>query len=494
MALLWKNMEPNASLGSRKSFPSFNHVELKAWTERHAPELMGARIERVFIPHWESHPEGYFKKEWCLEVRKNRNSAQFFFSLSPQHCALALLTRPLPFFRAETRATHSPFGLTLQKQIENRIIESVIALPEERILKLTLAPNEDLPALCLYLILIPAQAEGVLTTQDDVILASTKTNHRTGSLLPLPKTSETKSTATFSVRNLETYENDWLAWRKEQSANLLRDQLLHKFSAELKTWQKRLISYVEQKQKAENDSPWETFGNTLLAHQYANPKPKGNHYSLEDFASGKLIQIPYDPKLTYAALIQKCFKLAKRNKARIHESQERIESSRAKVQHFEKLLNQIHASPNLDALRALIPAETHAQVPSAKLKNFSGHSFVSEEGLPILVGKNQAENLELTFKIAKGQDLWMHVKNKPGSHVCVLLPPKRTANLETLLDAANLCIYFSGGKNWGKTEVDYTLRKNVKKVKKQTDVIYHEYKTLTITPDPKRLERLLGSR
>jgi predicted ribosome quality control (RQC) complex YloA/Tae2 family protein len=106
------------------------------------------------------------------------------------------------------------------------------------------------------------------------------------------------------------------------------------------------------------------------------------------------------------------------------------------------------------------------------------------------VGRNASENLELTFKIARGNDIWLHVKARPGSHTVILLPPNRSASLETLLDAANLCILYSGGRDWGKTEVDYTLRKHVKKIKNQTEVSYSSPKTLSVVLDAARLKRL----
>jgi predicted ribosome quality control (RQC) complex YloA/Tae2 family protein len=128
----------------------------------------------------------------------------------------------------------------------------------------------------------------------------------------------------------------------------------------------------------------------------------------------------------------------------------------------------------------------------AQIAEFSGKQYRSEEGLIILSGRNLAENLEATFKIARGNDLWFHVKGKPGSHTVVLLPPKRTASLETLLDAAEVCILHSGGKDWGKTEVDYTYRKFVKKIKNQTDVSYTHNKTLSVVPNQARLTRLFS--
>lgn len=124
---------------------------------------------------------------------------------------------------------------------------------------------------------------------------------------------------------------------------------------------------------------------------------------------------------------------------------------------------------------------------------WTGKAYFSRDGFAILAGKSKDENLELTFKIARGNDLWMHVRGRPGAHVLVPVPSGKSVPLETLLDAAQLVLFFSGGKNWGKTEVDYTFKKHVKRIKDSSEASYTQNKTLIVAPDAERLERLLRS-
>ncbi len=142
-------------------------------------------------------------------------------------------------------------------------------------------------------------------------------------------------------------------------------------------------------------------------------------------------------------------------------------------------------------------AEAQAQLGPKDAKKSStrswlGKSFHSKDGWTILVGRNKNENLELTFKHARGNDLWMHVRGRPGAHVVVPVQPGKSVPLETLLDAAHLTLYYSGGQKWGKTEVDYTFKKHVKRIKDSTEASYTHNKTLIIEPDKSRLERLLA--
>ncbi|MBI3557430.1 MAG: DUF814 domain-containing protein [Deltaproteobacteria bacterium] len=121
--------------------------------------------------------------------------------------------------------------------------------------------------------------------------------------------------------------------------------------------------------------------------------------------------------------------------------------------------------------------------------------FQSKEGMAIWVGRNHKENEELVIRLARGNDLWLHVKGRPGAHVVVQLPGGKSPSLETLLDAATLVGYYSGVTADQKVEVDYTFRKYVKRVPGGGDekflVSYTQNKTLMLKMEEERLWRLL---
>jgi predicted ribosome quality control (RQC) complex YloA/Tae2 family protein len=122
--------------------------------------------------------------------------------------------------------------------------------------------------------------------------------------------------------------------------------------------------------------------------------------------------------------------------------------------------------------------------------------FVSAEGYPIYVGRNNRENDELTMRFANGNDLWLHVGGgRPGSHVVVRLPRDKTASLETLLDAGTLAVHFSKARGERRLDVVYTHKKHVKKPKGLPPgaVVPSQTKTITVQLDEERLRRLLQS-
>lgn len=122
--------------------------------------------------------------------------------------------------------------------------------------------------------------------------------------------------------------------------------------------------------------------------------------------------------------------------------------------------------------------------------------FRAVSGERIWVGKSSEGNDTLTFKVARPQDLWLHARGVPGSHVVV--PMERNAQLsqELLLDAAHLALHFSQLKGEPRAEVSYTPVKFVRKQKGGApgQVIYTREKTLVLRVETARMERLLRSR
>lgn len=118
-------------------------------------------------------------------------------------------------------------------------------------------------------------------------------------------------------------------------------------------------------------------------------------------------------------------------------------------------------------------------------------SFMSDDEFEILVGRSNAQNDELTTKIARRTDYWLHTQKVHGSHVIIrcdgLEPPERT-----LEQAAVLAAYYSQARGAGKIAVDYTMVRNVRKPAGALPgkVIYTEYKTIMAESDEALAERL----
>ena len=119
--------------------------------------------------------------------------------------------------------------------------------------------------------------------------------------------------------------------------------------------------------------------------------------------------------------------------------------------------------------------------------------FTAPDGTVILVGKNNYQNDKLTFKTASFNDLWLHTKDIPGSHVILRTGGKAPSD-ETLLLAASLAVHFSKARGSSTVPVDYIDVRRVKKPSgaKPGFVIFTEQNTIYITPDEEALLPVLA--
>lgn len=126
-----------------------------------------------------------------------------------------------------------------------------------------------------------------------------------------------------------------------------------------------------------------------------------------------------------------------------------------------------------------------------RVKPQSPMKFVSDDGLEILAGRSNAQNDELTLKLARRTDYWLHTQREHGSHVIIRCegeePPPRT-----LEQAAGIAAYYSQARGAGKVQVDYTMVRNVRKPSGALPgkVIYTDHKTVLAESDGAIAERL----
>lgn len=126
-----------------------------------------------------------------------------------------------------------------------------------------------------------------------------------------------------------------------------------------------------------------------------------------------------------------------------------------------------------------------------KLKPRAPLRFVSDTGFEILVGRSNAQNDELTHRLARRTDLWLHVQKIHGSHVivrCMDAEPDET----TIAQAASLAVYYSQGRDGGKVPVDYTMVRNVRKPAGALPgmVLYTTYQTILASSEEALVQKL----
>ncbi|MBV8244410.1 MAG: DUF814 domain-containing protein [Candidatus Eremiobacteraeota bacterium] len=110
--------------------------------------------------------------------------------------------------------------------------------------------------------------------------------------------------------------------------------------------------------------------------------------------------------------------------------------------------------------------------------------YVTPAGSRILVGRSPLENAEMTFRVARPDDLWFHARQMPGAHVILQRDDRAAPPPEDLETAAAVAAWYSKGRSGGAVAVDYALRKFVRK---QPDappglVFYTNFATINVVP------------
>ncbi len=117
--------------------------------------------------------------------------------------------------------------------------------------------------------------------------------------------------------------------------------------------------------------------------------------------------------------------------------------------------------------------------------------FRSSDGFQILVGRNNRQNDLLTAKMAYKTDLWLHVQKSHGSHVIIACAGAQVPD-RTITEAAMLAGWYSEARQGQNVPVDLCPVRQVKKPAgaKPGMVVYENYRTVYITPDPELPGRL----
>ncbi|MBA7531656.1 Rqc2 RqcH [subsurface metagenome] len=209
------------------------------------------------------------------------------------------------------------------------------------------------------------------------------------------------------------------------------------------------------------------------------------------------ITIPLNDKLTPLENARLYFKKYRKTKDSFQIIFEQLKNHKLKLaqltelqklyeQETNSLPNLLKIYNNLTKLGWTKKTTAPLKRPKKEKNRLAPVKYISKDGWEIYVGKNNLQNDFLTFKLASGNDTWLHAKNIQGSHIIIKNKgSKQSLPLDTLIQAANLAAYFSKAKKDNKVLVDYTLKKHLKKPKnaKPGMVIYSQEKGLWIKID-----------
>ena len=276
-----------------------------------------------------------------------------------------------------------------------------------------------------------------------------------------------------------------------------RERVLARSRADavLRSYRKRLLRRIEKQRQESARGEQATSLRAradLLKGSFHLLQRGADQVEVHDWSSGKDVIIDLDPSLSPADNLERLYRRA----AKAQRPGEQAAARLAKSERLLKELDSGQAAPALATSGQTLPSHqgklTRGQKRrTQKTGRLPYLSYRTPSGLEIRVGRGASQNDELTFKHTRGNDVWLHVRGRPGAHVVVCRPGKAPQPALLLL-AAQLAMKHSGLKDGARAEVSWTRAKEVRKPKGLAPgkVLLRSEKVLFVELDSASLEQL----
>ena len=260
---------------------------------------------------------------------------------------------------------------------------------------------------------------------------------------------------------------------------------------------RKLKKHRQTVEKSERADHYQKMGELLTAHMHL-VKPNQKEISVVDYydPDQKEITIPLNPNKSPSGNAQNYFKTYQKLKNSRKMMETEIKRTNEEIVYFDQLLQQLDvaSTDDIEEIREELREEGYLRKQRASKKTKKPQkpkpeTYQSSDGTTILVGKNNKQNEYATMRLAHRDDIWLHTKDIPGSHVIIR---DREPSEKTLEEAAVLAAYYSKSQQSSSVPVDYTLIRHVKKPNgsKPGYVTYDNQKTLFVTPKKEMVDQL----
>ena len=268
----------------------------------------------------------------------------------------------------------------------------------------------------------------------------------------------------FEIDDLEKYTQKLFSKKYQNRLNQKKESILKKLHKKIKEIEKKLSLLENEEELLKKARKYKNYADVAMANLHLI-KPFMKELKTKDF-EGSEITIPI-PELKNINEIGNYYynkaKKAKKKAKNLHIEKAYLNSQLEFLQNYKSLIEK---TDNLASLNYYKPARKE------KKEENIAEFFIDD--YKVQVGKNEKGNIAL-LKSANANDLWLHIKNYPGSHV-IIKNNKLKIHSNVLQEAAKLAVAFSK-KNEG--IVDYTKRKFVK-VKDGANVEYGKYSSIKV--------------
>lgn len=412
-----------------------------------------------------------------LEIMFDK-SKSYFFNMTRGNSIIykAPSQRPL-------KDHNAPFDTLLHSLLSGSKLIAVDVPNDDRLLHFTISPKSSYKDKIVYLQLefTGKNTNAILIDDNEVIIEALRHIDSDSSfrvvrpgmeLLSIPPFE--RKEASIQIEDIDIYLEDNFAQIQTRKLGEMKKQKLSTVSKKIKKFEQLLTKLPNQEKLEQQSKEHKNTANLILANLY-QIKPYDTKLQTYDFEGNEVsISLPKDIKVN--RMSDHYFNLSKRAKAKaknIHIEQENLHSKKS---FYENIYYALEQADTPYALELLVPKRAKSLRKKEKLRE--GELFWIE-GYKVLVGRNSNENQKL-LELAKANDLWMHIRDIPSSHV-IIRTDKQNLPDSVIHTAAKLCVDFSV-KSPGDYEIDYTKRKFVK-VQEGSNVLYNKYDTIKITKE-----------
>ena len=405
----------------------------------------------------------------------------------------------------------APFFLSLKKNLIGTRLVGIEVVNSDRVVELRFHRFDR--EWRLFFELIGARTNLILTGGDRsimTVLHPVAPGERAGRVLvpgisyeppPLwPQTGKAQGSDLPSIDAEETADRCCRASRaaEELSRTLIAERELSSFRRMLLSALGRSIARAERRYEAlqhdlegaEKSDEYRKVGELILAN--LRDLGNGQERAVLEEPDGSVRTVLLDPSRSAVRNAEQYFRRYKKAKAGMAIIQSRLAEARKEVHFLKSILQNIETADlsGLTVARGLLEERGLLGRATADGKRCKApvptYRTVLHDGWEILIGKSASGNDELSTRVARPDDLWLHAEGMPGSHVVVRNPSKRPVPDGVLGRAASLAAYYSKGRNAVQVPVVYTLARYVKKPKGAAPgtVVLMQRKSVAAKPAP----------
>lgn len=368
------------------------------------------------------------------------------------------------------KKTPSIFADQVHKLLQKKVCTEIFLLSEDRILCLAFEK---------YYFIAELMYHQPILAVTDHLFAIVISNKPTSSPYKSPATKPVIKHSVISTTSAEIEKRYQLL---EQETAL--EQYRKKIASQITKLERQCKSYQEEYAQAKE---WQSLQNEteLLKSHLQQVTPGMKSVQVMDWEKQAFIEVVLDPTLSIQSQLQARFKKVQKMKKRLDLYPKFIQEIHQKIATLQKeLSNPEKYVPNPPPQTAL---------KKEKTRKACFHTFTTDTGYTILVGKNAKSNQKLTFTIANGNDTWLHVTPMAGSHV-VIKNTGMQMDESTLQDAMQLALYFSQARKQAYAEVLVTEVKYISRTKTTGKVLVAKYKIEKVQLDTGRIKMLCKKR